>query len=349
MIDEEHKFHLKYMQRCLELATCGLGNTAPNPLVGCVIVNNDTIIGEGYHTKYGDRHAEAIAIQSVKDKSLLYNATLYVNLEPCNHQGKTPPCSKLITESKISKIVIGTSDTNPNVIGEGLKYLQQNGCKVISDIMQEACRNINKRFFTFHEQNRPYIILKWAQSADGYIGKKNPGHAPVQISGKQSKLMVQKWRGEEQAIMVGTNTVIFDNPLLTTRLSGGSNPLRIVLDRTQKLPIDAAVFNSEARTLLISEKANRNINGVEIIQLPFDEHLLKAIMLRLFEKKIQSLIVEGGSALLNSFIGNSLWDEARIFISNKPIRSGVKAPEIPPGATSSYIIGEDRLLIINKS
>ena len=248
------KIHENYIKRCIEIAKNGLGTTAPNPMVGCVIVYNSKIIGEGYTSAYGGNHAEVNAINSVKDKSLLKKATLYVTLEPCSHYGKTPPCSDLIIKHQIANVVIGTIDTHSKVAGKGIEKLKNVGCNVTVGVLDDECKVHHKRFFTFHNKQRPYIILKWAETKDGFIAPKQKNEQqPVWITNELSRQLVHKWRAEEQAILVGTQTVIADNPSLTVRDWTGKNPIRIVIDRDLKLPKDYNVYNSEAETIVISK------------------------------------------------------------------------------------------------
>lgn len=319
------------MQQCLELAKKGLGNVAPNPMVGCVIVHNEKIIGEGYHQKYGEAHAEVNAINSVKDKSLLSKATLYVNLEPCSHFGKTPPCSDLILATKIPYVVIGCVDSNTKVKGKGIEKLIKAGIDVKVGILEKESRELNKRFFTFQEKKRPYIILKWAQTKDGFIDKKrklNDGEKPLQISSLESKKLSHKWRAEEQAIMVGTNTAMLDNPSLTARLWEGKNPTRVVIDRSLKIPADYNLFDNKSQTLIFNEQKNEVNEKNEFIKISFSANVLKQIIEELYKREISSVIVEGGSILINSFIKENLWDEAIVIESSIEIKQGVQVPNI---------------------
>jgi len=329
------KIHEFYIKRCIELAKNGLGTTYPNPLVGSVIVHNGKIIGEGWHQKAGEAHAEVKAIQSVKDKSLLKEATIYVSLEPCSHFGKTPPCSDLIIHHSIPNIVIGTIDPFAKVAGNGIKKLIEAGCNVTVGILEEECNELNKRFFTFHQKKRPYIILKWAQTKDGYIA---PSHKkenkPIWITNPYSRQLVHKWRSEEQAVLVGTQTVVDDNPKLDVRDWTGNNPVRIVLDKNYRISKESLIFDSSASTLLLS---NNDIN--------YTENIAKQIVTLLFENNIQSVIIEGGSRTLQTFIDENLWDEARIFTGNSYFSSGTKAPFFSRKAKEIKKIVSDELLI----
>lgn len=327
------KIHEKYIKRCIEIAKNGLGTTAPNPMVGCVIVHNNIIIGEGFTSPFGGNHAEVNAIQSVTNKTLLNKATLYVTLEPCSHYGKTPPCSDLIIEKRIPNIVIGTTDTHSKVAGEGIKKLQAAGCDVTVGILENECKKHHKRFFTFHNKKRPYIILKWAETLDGFIAPESKTEQkPVWITNTYSRQLVHKWRSEEQAILVGTNTVLDDNPSLTVRTWTGKNPIRIVLDRTHKLPKSHSVFNNDAETILLTEN---DIN--------FDNELASNICKHLHAKDILSVIIEGGSKTLQTFIDENVWDEARVFIGTNTFKTGVKAPILNGKLMSEFQILDDTL------
>lgn len=302
--------HEQYMQRCLELAAHGLGSVAPNPMVGCVVVHNDRIIGEGYHQVYGGPHAEVNAIARVVDESLLPQSTLYVNLEPCAHHGKTPPCANLIIEKGIKNVVIGCKDSFSEVSGKGIEKLEKAECTVTVGVLEKESRELNKRFFTCHEKQRPYIILKWAQTQDGFIDKIRDGAQGINwISNQQSIILKHRWRSEEQAILVGANTVKNDNPSLTTRLVKGSSPLRVVVGRSA--PKDAKVFtDKEAETL------------------HFPEVDLNRILGELHQRNIQSVIVEGGAATLKGFIEAGLWDEARVIYGKGFFITGLPAPRL---------------------
>ena len=329
------KIHEKYIKRCIELAKNGLGTTYPNPLVGSVIVYNDEIIGEGWHQKAGESHAEVNAINSVKDKSLLAKATIYVSLEPCSHFGKTPPCCDLIIAKKIPNVVIGTIDPFAKVAGNGIKRLLEAGKKVTVGILEDECNALNKRFFTFHNKNRPYIILKWAESLDGFIAPLlKDKQEPVWLTNLFSRQLVHKWRSEEQAILVGTKTVIDDNPSLTTRDWAGNNPIRIVLDQNNRISKESHIFDNQAKTILLN---NDTIN--------FNNNITQEIVDFLYNKGIQSVIIEGGSKTLQTFIDANFWDEARVFKSNVTLNEGVKSPEIEFKKATRNEILEDELLI----
>lgn len=309
--------HKTYIKRCIEIAKNGLGSTSPNPMVGSVIVYKDKIIGEGYTSPYGGNHAEVNAIHTVTDKTLLKDATIYVTLEPCSHFGKTPPCSDLIIRYKIPNVVIGCIDDNIKVAGKGIKKLKEAGCHVNVGVLEAECKEHHKRFFTFHNKKRPYIILKWAETNDGFIAPKNKKEKkPVWITNKYSRQLVHKWRSEEQAILVGTNTVLQDNPSLTVRDWKGSHPIRIVLDKDLKLSKEFSIFNSEVETITISA------NNID-----FSKQISQQICDVLHKNDITSVIIEGGQKTLQTFIDENLWDEARVFTGNTEFNEGIKAPK----------------------
>ena len=327
--------HETYIQRCITIAKNGLGTTAPNPMVGAVIVYNGRIIGEGYTSAYGGHHAEVNAINSVKQKDLLDKSTLYVTLEPCSHFGKTPPCSDLIIHHKIPNIIIGCKDDNPEVAGKGIAKLKAHGCHVKFGILEDECKAHHKRFFTFHNDQRPYIILKWAETNDGFIAPKSKErHQPIWITNEFSRQLVHKWRAEEQAILVGTNTVLHDNPSLTVRDWSGKQPIRVVIDRKNKLSKDHSVFNNDSETFIISEN-----------EVNFYKPLAQEICNFLHSKDINSVIIEGGTQTLQTFIDANLWDEARVFRGNSEFKSGIKAPNFKSNVISKRLIIDDTLKI----
>ncbi|MBU0765242.1 MAG: bifunctional diaminohydroxyphosphoribosylaminopyrimidine deaminase/5-amino-6-(5-phosphoribosylamino)uracil reductase RibD [Bacteroidetes bacterium] len=337
------------MRRCLELASNGLGRTAPNPMVGAVIVYNGKIIGEGYHRHYGGLHAEAEAINAVEKKDLLSMSTLYVNLEPCSHFGKTPPCTDLIVRMKIPNVVTGCRDSNMKVTGKGIEKLRSAGCKVYEGVLEHDCRHLNRRFFTFHEKKRPYIILKWAQSRDGFIDTARKTNAPARpnwITSDAVRTLVHKWRAEEQAIMVGTNTAEKDNPILNVRNWDGKNPLRIVTDRILRLPADINLFDGTIPTVVYTALNRRSKKNLEFVRVDFGGNLLSSILDDLYSREIQSVIIEGGSLLLGSFLRDDLWDEARIFTGMTYFLSGVISPEISGKTVFTEYIGNSRLDVI---
>ena len=319
----------KFMLRAIELARFGMGNVSPNPMVGCVIVHNNTIIGEGYHREFGKSHAEVNAINSVKNKELLKESTIYVTLEPCSHYGKTPPCSDMILRFGIPNVVVGTVDPFDQVAGKGLEKLRKGGCKVLHGYLGNECVALNRRFFTFHQEKRPYIILKWAQTADGFIDidrSKEQYGQPTWITNDLSRIAVHKMRTDEAAILVGTNTARKDNPSLTVRDWIGKSPLRLVIDKEMKLPAGLTLFDQSIPTIVYTSKDISIKNNLEFVHIPFNGNELDQILNDLYERGIQSLIIEGGQILLNSFIRRNIWDEARVFIGKCNFHDGVKAP-----------------------
>lgn len=321
-----------FMKRCLDLAANGLGYTAPNPLVGSVVVHDQRVIGEGYHRFYGQAHAEVNAINAVKELDLLSQSTLYVNLEPCCHYGKTPPCTDLIIKSGIPRVVIATIDPFDSVAGNGISKLRHYGIQVAMGVLKQQALNLNRRFFTFHEKKRPYIILKWAQTADSFIDiDRLPGSEaqPNWITSEKLRMLVHKWRTEEQAIMVGTLTALNDNPRLNVRDWAGPSPLRIVLDQNLTLSASLHLFDDSVKTLVFNHKKNEIIGQTHWIQVDFSSaQVLNEIMAVLHDFRIQSLIVEGGQHLLQAFIDKGLWDEARIFQGSKFFGKGLRAPQL---------------------
>lgn len=333
------------MKRALELAAQGMGNVAPNPLVGCVIVFEDQIIGEGFHQRYGGAHAEVHAINSVEDKSLLQKSTLYVTLEPCNHQGLTPACTELIITHKIPKVVIATVDPNPLVSGKGIARLSEAGIQVELGLLEEEARWMNRRFNTFHEKQRPYIILKWAETQDGFMDilRENGETGSFAISGKEAKTMVHRWRTEEAAILVGSRTVFIDNPQLTARHWEGKDPVRIVIDANLKVPRTHRIFEDRGRTIVFNRLETRPIFNIEYVQLNFAEEILPRIMDYLRYEKLTSVIVEGGAATLGRFLELGLWDEIRRFKAPMKLEAGLKAPIIDGIPAETLQVGDDIL------
>lgn len=341
--------HIKYMKRCIELASEGIGNTYPNPMVGCVIVHNNKIIGEGSHQEYGSNHAEVEAINSVVNKDLLKESTLYVSLEPCNHYGKTPPCTKLILEKGIKNVIIGSKDPNRNVLGGGINTLSSNGCNVEYGIMKEECDALNKRFFTFQNEKRPYIILKWAESKDGYISPKKSDRIKGEIfwiSNEESKRMSHNFRSQEHSILVGVQTVIDDNPELTTRLVNGNNPKRIVLDPNNRIPPNSKVLSNESETIIFSSTKNLELDADNEVIKKFD---LDSILETLFNRGIQSVIVEGGAYTIQKFIDSDKWDCIRVFKSEKNLCDGVVAPKYEIDKLDYSLIGDNKFYEIFKN
>ncbi|WP_418262278.1 bifunctional diaminohydroxyphosphoribosylaminopyrimidine deaminase/5-amino-6-(5-phosphoribosylamino)uracil reductase RibD [Flavobacterium faecale] len=333
----------KYIQRCIDLAKNGLGTTYPNPMVGSVIVHNNTIIGEGWHKKAGEAHAEVNAVNSVKDKSLLTEATIYVSLEPCSHYGKTPPCCDLIIKHKIPNVVIGTVDPNNKVAGSGIKRLMEAGINVTVGVLETECNELNKRFFTFHRKKRPYIILKWAETLNGFIAPlERNEQKPVWITSKYSRQLVHKWRSEEQAILVGTQTVIDDNPKLDTRDWKGNNPIRVIIDRNNRIPKHSNIFNNQVKTIVICDlSAIKNTENCIFESIDFKKEITSQIIEVLYKHDIQSVIIEGGLQTLQAFINNNLWDEAFVFKGNIIFKEGIKAPVFAQNYFSKEQLRED--------
>jgi len=343
------------MRRCLQLAAHGLGGTYPNPLVGCVIVHQGRIIGEGWHRKAGEAHAEVHAINSVKDKTLLKESELYVNLEPCSHHGRTPPCADLIVKMGVPRVFIGSLDENALVNGAGVARLNKGGCRVTAGILEKECKELNKRFFTFHREKRPYIILKWAESADGFLSpavSRADVRSPIWISNAYSRQLVHKWRAEEGAILVGTRTVALDDPSLTVRDVKGMPIWRLVIDKEVKSDWHSKIFQGEVETVVFADKfeSQKRVpkelkDNVRIEGLDFEASVPGQITDFLFDKGVQSLIVEGGAVTLNAFLEAGLWDEARVFIGKAQFKEGLKAPKSVGTPFVTTIIEEDRLLI----
>lgn len=343
--------HEKYIKRCIELAQNGFGTTYPNPMVGSVIVYENQIIGEGWHKKAGGPHAEVNAIKSVIDKSLLKKATIYVSLEPCSHFGKTPPCCDLIIANEIPNVVIGTLDPNEKVSGKGIKKIAESGANVIVGVLEKECNELNKRFFTFHKKKRPYIILKWAESQDGFLAPEkeiSQDRKPVWITNSHSRQLVHKWRSEEQAVLVGTQTVIDDNPKLNVRDWIGNNPVRVVLDQNNRISKDSFIFDDTVKTIVFtkSEIASEKENTTfEVIN--FSQNIIPQILEVLYQNQIQSIIIEGGLQTLRTFIDQNIWDEARIFTGKETtFGKGTKAPVLSGKISAKINIESDELIQI---
>ena len=332
------KIHEKYMQRCLQLAKNGRVQAMPNPSVGAVIVCNDQIIGEGYTSSYGGPHAEVNAINSVKNSELLAHSTIYVSLEPCSHFGKTPPCADLILQHKIPTVVVGASDPNPLVAGNGLKKIAASGAKVIRGILEKECIESNIRFFTFHQKKRPYIILKWAQSKDGFIApsseKRNQTPEPFWITNIYSRQLVHKWRSEEAAILIGTQTAIDDNPKLDVRDWFGANPVKIVLDQKNRIPKENHIFGDTSKVKVLSAA-----------DIDFTKNPAPQIANYLHSVGLQSVIIEGGRQTLQTFIDAGIWDEARVFTGEVLFGAGISAPEFSGSEPIKQTLLQDELLI----
>lgn len=334
-----------YMRRAIELAELGGGQVSPNPMVGCIIVHNGTIIGEGYHQVYGGPHAEPNAIRNVQNHNLLSQSTVYVSLEPCAHWGKTPPCANLLVEKKVKKVVIGTIDSNPLVGGKGIQILEDAGIEVVSGILENEVRDQNRRFFTFIEKKRPYIILKWAQTQDGFVAREN--FDSKWISNAYSRQLVHKWRSEEDAILVGTSTAKYDNPRLNVRDWDGRNPVRIVLDRNLSLDRGLHLFDGSQKTIFYNQIKSESSDNSEWVQLS-PGFGVEAVLEDLYQRKIQSLIVEGGAQVLKSFIEKELWDEARVFTGKVQFGNGIPAPLINGKLVGEFEIMADTLVVLMK-
>jgi diaminohydroxyphosphoribosylaminopyrimidine deaminase/5-amino-6-(5-phosphoribosylamino)uracil reductase len=356
--------HESYMRRCIELARNAEGYTSPNPMVGCVIVCGGTIVGEGYHHRAGEPHAEVNAIASVENPEILKNSTLYVNLEPCSHWGKTPPCADRIIAEGIPRVVVGMVDPFAEVAGNGIRKLREAGIDVTVGVLEAECRTLNRRFITFHAKKRPYITLKWAQTADGYLDNNRPATAPpAWMTGPAAKVMVHRLRAESDAILTGTNTIARDNPSLTVRESGGKNPLRVVLDRTLRLSPQACVFDNQALTRVLTApdrgaEAAVRYPKCDIEEIDFTRGW-RSILDVLYARQVQSLLVEGGAKILNSLINSGLWDEAYIFVSPLTVADlpggtpaeplGVKGPPMPGSVIAEEKLGDVTILYTPKS
>ena len=337
----------EYILRCIELAQNGSGFTYPNPMVGAVLVHDEKIIGEGYHHAFGEVHAEVNAINHCIESGnerLLDKSVLYVNLEPCSHSGKTPPCCDLIIKYRIPKVIIGCNDPFPEVNGNGVKKLLNAGIQVETDILKMECLELNRRFITFHTKKRPYIILKYAQTANHFISSFQKNEK--KISNDFTDILVHKWRSEEAAIMVGTNTAESDDPLLNVRKWKGRNPLRIVIDRNLRLRKNLHLFDGSSPSLVINELKNETGTNIEFLKIDFQENVIEEILGTLYKRNILSLIVEGGNNLLTQFIENNLWDEARIITADKFFSEGIKAPDIHGKIHSSSNITGDKIVIL---
>lgn len=332
-----------YMQRCIDLALLAGVEAAPNPMVGAVIVFEGKIIGEGFHQKCGEAHAEVNAIRQVKQKEILKESTIYVTLEPCAHHGKTPPCSDLIVEHRFKRVVIGTTDLFHEVAGKGIEKLQNAGIEVTVGVLEKSCLQLNKRFFTYHKKQRPYVILKWAETKDGFIDSNRTEETRKinWISAPEIQSLVHQWRSEEQAILVGWKTIENDNPSLTVREVTGKNPLRVVIDGNLKMSENSTIFSDEIPTLVLNKMKSDKSGSVEFVKLEKidTEHILAA----LYERNILSVFVEGGSRTLQHFIVDNCWDEARVIVGQTEFKSGVKAPHIAVSPVSSFQFAGDTI------
>lgn len=346
---EQTEIDKKYMQRCIDLARIGGVSVAPNPLVGAVIVLNDKIIGEGYHQHFGEAHAEVNAIDSVLDQSQLSQATIYVSLEPCAHHGKTPPCADLLVKHHFRRVVIGCRDSYQEVSGKGIEKLKKAGIQVTVGVLEQACIDLNNRFFTFHSKKRPYVILKWAQSKDGFIDQKLPdSERSVQwISSPETQALVHHWRSEEQSILVGRKTIENDNPSLTVREVTGHNPIRVIIDSQLKTSKDSTIFRDENQTLIINRIKSGKEENVTYLQV--NEVNTQSILEVLWQQNITSVFIEGGSKTIQHFILDQLWDEARVIVGNQFFVSGTKAPSISKTPNRVLSFSSDSIYIYKKS
>ncbi|MGP1363497.1 MAG: bifunctional diaminohydroxyphosphoribosylaminopyrimidine deaminase/5-amino-6-(5-phosphoribosylamino)uracil reductase RibD [Bacteroides sp.] len=343
-----------FMGRAIEIARNGLGSVAPNPMVGAVLVRENRIVAEGYHAQYGGAHAEIMAfLQADNNQVDLTDATLYTTLEPCTHVGKTPPCCEAIAQRPIRRVVIATLDPNPQVHGSSIEALRKAGKEVEVGVLEEQARELNRRFFAFHDKKRPYIILKWAQTLDGFIDTKRSKEEPHPwITNHKCQVLVHKWRSEEMAVLVGTNTALRDNPELTVRLWSGRNPLRVIMDRTLSLPETLHLFDGAASTLVIAgnnlsasnrETTFNNLPNTELVLVDYMKGIEGVLLAELKKRNITSLIVEGGALILNNFLKQGLWDEARVFVGNQFFREGIAAPHLPDGLHYTYSIDQCQL------
>lgn len=336
------------MERCLQLAQLGAGKVSTNPMVGCVIVHNGVIIGEGYHRAYGQAHAEVNAITAVIDKSVLPQSTLYVTLEPCSHYGKTPPCADLITAHKLQRVVIGTTDTFSLVAGKGIEKLKNAGIEVTVGVLENECRYQNRRFFCFNEKKRPYVVLKWAQTSDGFIGRLPTENAlDKRISNAETDIWVHRLRTEEDAILVGKNTALLDNPSLTARLWQGKNPVRVLIDRKLEVPKTFNIFKGDERVIVFNELIESEDHNVEYCKIDFEQPLIPQVLEGLYKNNIQSILIEGGGATLQQFIDAGLWDEVFVIATEKIWVQGIKAPLINGLVINTLTIGSDTITLLH--
>lgn len=335
--------HFAFMKRCFALAEKGIGRVSPNPMVGCVIVHNDNIIGEGFHQQFGEAHSEVNAINSVTDKSVLQEATLYVNLEPCAHFGKTPPCANLIIQYKIKQVVIANFDSNPLVAGKGIAQLREAGIEVLEKVLEKEGRFLNRRFFTFHEKKRPYVILKWAKSSDNFFAP--IGGQQLWLTGEKAKRLTHQWRTEERGILVGTHTALIDNPQLTARLYEGNNPTRIVIDKENMLIDKLAIKDQQAPTIIFNQSITKTSNNLTYIAIDFNQNVIEQMLGKLMELNISSVIIEGGAFTINHFIQQNIWDEARVFTAPLTLNKGIPSPSLLCTVLKKENIGKDILNI----
>lgn len=343
MSKHDHHTDEVFMRRALELALMGQGNVSPNPMVGSVVVHDGRIIGEGWHNRYGEMHAEVNALNSVKEQDLLKESTVYVSLEPCSHTGKTPPCTDLLIRHGVKKVVVANLDSNPLVSGNGIKKLRASGIEVVTGIFDQEGRELNKRFFTWMEKQRPYIVLKWAETSDGFIAKEN--HDSKWISNEYSRQLTHKWRAEEDSILVGAKTAAHDNPQLNVRDWSGRNPVRIVIDRFLKLSNTLHLFDKKQRTIVYNVLKHEEHTNLSLVRID-EENFLGNILRDLYKQNIQSVLVEGGAMTLNGFIEGGLWDEARVFQSPRLFEKGIPAPALRGKVVSHHALFSDTLKIL---
>lgn len=343
MSKHDHHTDEVFMRRALELALMGQGNVSPNPMVGSVVVHDGRIIGEGWHNRYGEMHAEVNALNSVKEQDLLKESTVYVSLEPCSHTGKTPPCTDLLIRHGVKKVVVANLDSNPLVSGSGIKKLRASGIEVVTGILDQEGRELNKRFFTYMEKQRPYIVLKWAETSDGFIAKEN--HDSKWISNEYSRQLTHKWRAEEDSILVGAKTAVHDNPQLNVRDWSGRNPVRIVIDRFLKLSNTLHLFDKKQRTIVYNVLKHEEHTNLSLIRID-EEDFLSNLLQDLYKQNIQSVLVEGGAMTLNGFIEGGLWDEARVFQSPRLFEKGIPAPALRGKVVSQHAVFSDTLKIL---
>jgi diaminohydroxyphosphoribosylaminopyrimidine deaminase/5-amino-6-(5-phosphoribosylamino)uracil reductase len=344
--------HNEVMQRALTIAKKGIGLVAPNPLVGCVIVHDDKIVAEGYHEKFGEAHAEVNAINTMPGELPTAHCQLYVTLEPCSHFGKTPPCADLIISKGFKKVVVAVQDPYPKVSGQGIQKLKDAGIEVTVGVLEQEAKELNKAFFTFHQKHRPHIILKWAQTVDGFISRWPIPKLKIEnkITGIEAHQLAHRLRSEVMGIMVGKNTVLNDDPFLTTRLVEGANPIRLLIDKELEIPASLNVFDLEAKTIVFNGLKDKLKEHIEWIKLDFDKDIIAQILNKLYQMQIHSLLVEGGSILLQSFIDAKLWDEATIF-ENPDLKfgNGIKAPVLEKGNDYKMLGNDRRYYIENKN
>lgn len=340
----------KYMKRALELAVMAGGNTRPNPLVGAVIVHDGHILGEGFHARAGEPHAEVIALSRVQERGLIRESDIYVTLEPCSHHGRTPPCAEMIVREGFKRVIIGTLDRSVKVAGRGVKILEKGGCDVVTGVMEKECREVNRRFFSWHEKGRPYIVLKWAETADGFLdAKRNPGmtKGPNWITGNPERLLVHKWRSEEHAVIIGENTLCNDDPLLDVRYWSGIDPVRVVISDSPDISTDYRMFSGKgAPVILFSACSGDKVPGIENYRTSDRDSTIREVLDELHKREIQSVLVEGGANILGQFIEAGLWDEARIFRGHINFGDGLRAPVLQGRIAESIDFQASRLEIL---